>query len=222
MLAMMFSSYLYLNSRRRLGCACTFTAVAEQCIGEISSFLINFLICFCIFWVIVKLAIISSTIALLLFTTTATGFWSVWNYKITYVILIMMTQLPYLSSTSLTELKCTTYLFFTTIVSMLIILSTKTYIQGAMSLSPSQNTLANVTLETYTDSFNMTVASFGFVLQLYPVYASMQKKERPRFGLAVNLALALCFFVYLALALTSIMFFGADQVQANIFDNFKT
>jgi hypothetical protein len=128
MLAMMFSSYLYLNARRRLRCDCSFTAVAEKCIGEISSFLVNFLICFCIFWVIVKLAIISTTIAMTLFATTATGIWSMWNYKITYVIIIMLTQLPYLASTSLTELKCTTYLFFTTIVSMLIILSTKTYI----------------------------------------------------------------------------------------------
>jgi amino acid permease len=68
----------------------------------------------------------------------------------------------------------------------------------------------------------MTVASFGFVLQLYPVYASMRKKDRSRFALSVNLALAMCFFVYLALAFTSIMFFGADQVQANIFDNFKS
>lgn len=77
---------------------------------------------------IVKLAIISTTIAMTLFATTATGIWSMWNYKITYVVIIMLTQLPYLASTSLTELKCTTYLFFTTIVSMLIILSTKTYI----------------------------------------------------------------------------------------------
>ena len=110
--------------------------MAENCIGELSSLIVNGLICFCIFWVIVKLGIIASSVALLLFSTTGA---SIWSWKITYVILISLAQLPYLSSTSMLELKCTTYLFFTTIISLLSILSTKIYFNGAQSLTPDQS-----------------------------------------------------------------------------------
>lgn len=68
----------------------------------------------------------------------------------------------------------------------------------------------------------MTVASFGFVLQLYPVFASMKKNLQPKFSYSVNLALAMCFAVYFSLTLTSVLFFGPDNIQPNVFDNFKS
>jgi len=64
---MVFSVNLYLQARNRLQCQPTFTAVAQMCIGDVSSLLINGIIVFCIFGVLTLYVILFSTIGLSLF-----------------------------------------------------------------------------------------------------------------------------------------------------------
>lgn len=67
MAVMVFSASLYLDAKQRLKCPSTFTAVAQECIGNISSFLVNFIIAFCIFGVITLYSILFSRMSMTLF-----------------------------------------------------------------------------------------------------------------------------------------------------------
>jgi len=76
-------------------------------------------------------------------------------------------------------------------------------------------------LENYVDALNISVASFGFVLTLFPVYSSMKKAKRRLFRVSLVLALTIVFVLYLALSFSSILYFGALNVKPSIFENFS-
>lgn len=64
MLVMLYSASLYLTSKKRLKCQSAFTVVAQQCIGDLSSLLINGIIVFCIFGVLILYFILFARITL--------------------------------------------------------------------------------------------------------------------------------------------------------------
>jgi hypothetical protein len=70
------------------------------------------------------------------------------------------------------------------------------------------------------DSFNIVFSSYGFVLNLFPVYSSMRKDCRASFNISVYLALGFVFITYLVLTLLSTTYFGAADVSPSLFDNF--
>lgn len=117
MLAMLFSASLYLEAYQRLGCESTFTAVAQQCIGNYSSLLVNGIIAFCILGVLTIYFILFSTILLSLFAGQNIGSW--WDKKSTYVILLSVVMLSQLANKNMHEIKCVTYLLFIGVMSML-------------------------------------------------------------------------------------------------------
>jgi amino acid permease len=55
---MVYSSFLYLETKKMLRCESSFTAVAQKCIGDVSSLLVNSLIAFCIWGVLTLFAIL--------------------------------------------------------------------------------------------------------------------------------------------------------------------
>ena len=68
MACMLFSCKLYLETRQRLRCKSSFADIASQCVGDISSLGINFLLAFCIFGILNLYMILFSSIALALFS----------------------------------------------------------------------------------------------------------------------------------------------------------
>jgi amino acid permease len=176
---MYFSAYLYLETKKRLMCESSFTAVAKKCIGDVSSLLVNSLIAFCIWGVLSLFAILFAQISLALFgPLSKTG--SIWDTKSTYVVILCLLQVPQVFRKSMHEIKIATYLLFTSLICMLVIMQIKIYNEGTYT-SRNQDGITihkSVTLESYVDSLNISVASFGFVLTLFPVYTSMKKAKR--------------------------------------------
>ena len=88
--------------------------------------------------------------------------------------------MPQVFRKSMHEIKIATYLLFTSLVCMMVIMQAKIYTEGTYK-SRTQKTITSdkpVTLENYVDALNISVASFGFVLTLFPVYSSMKKAKR--------------------------------------------
>jgi len=82
-------------------------------------------------------------------------------------------------------------------------------------------TKKDLVFENYVDSFNIAVASFGFVLTLFPVYSSMRKDSKHKFHISLYLALGMVFVLYLMLTVSAIFYFGEQNVRPSIFDNFS-
>ena len=87
MTSMIISATIYLEARARLRCQPSFTAVAQECIGDLSSLLINGIIVFCIFGVLTLYAILFSTIAIALFADPSKPD-SLLNNKVFYCIVL--------------------------------------------------------------------------------------------------------------------------------------
>ena len=64
------------------------------------------------------------------------------------------------------------------------------------------------------------MASYGFVLVLFPVRNSMKKSERGKITISLTLALSFVFTLYLMLSLAASSYFGTQNIMTNIFDNF--
>lgn len=72
------------------------------------------------------------------------------------------------------------------------------------------------------DSFNISVSSYGFMLNFTPVFDKLKPELRsPSNGrLAVILALMFVGFAYISFGELSIAYFGAVNVEQNVFTNF--
>ena len=131
--------------------------------------------------------------------------------------------MPQIFLKSMHENKTATYLLFLGLVCMLAIMQAKIFQEGTFQSrsSPVAITTKTVSLESYIDALNISIASFGFVLTLFPVYNSMKRAKRREFKVSLLVALALVFSLYLALSVSSILYFGQENVMPSIFDNFS-
>ena len=75
--------------------------------------------------------------------------------------------------------------------------------------------------ENVVDSVNIAVASQGFVIALFPIYASMATKARPRVMTSVTAALFFTCTMYTYLSCVSIYYFGQENIKPSIFENIK-
>lgn len=79
-----------------------------------------------------------------------------------------------------------------------------------------------VTVENYVDTLNICVATNGFVLTLFPVYTSMRKSLRSQFKCSLYISMGIIFILYITLTVSAITYFGKDQLQASLIDDFST
>ena len=86
----------------------------------------NGIIAFCIFGVVTLYSILFATISMTLFSSVDNPD-SIWNSKMTYVILLTLAQLPHVNRKNMHEMKLGSYLLFTGIISLLLILQVKLY-----------------------------------------------------------------------------------------------
>lgn len=221
---MLFTCSLYLETRRRLRCESSFTAVAQACLGPKASLLINFLLTFCIFGVMNLYMILFSRVVIALFGDP-TNPSSILNYKPFYLVLLCIIQLPIVLKKNIHELKIASYMLFVGVFSLLTLLCVNLYLFGSHETRGTgvvHPTRPAVTTENIVDSLNITVASFGFLLVLFPVRNSMKSTVRHQIGFSLMIALISVFSMYLLLSILSIVYFGRERVQPSLFDNFSS
>lgn len=75
-------------------------------------------------------------------------------------------------------------------------------------------------MEKFIDSINITLTSYGFIINLFPVASQMREQSYKNVMSAVALALCFCFSAYFILAYLAQNLFGSD-IQVSLFDNMK-
>jgi amino acid permease len=75
--------------------------------------------------------------------------------------------------------------------------------------------------EKFIDAINITITSYGFVINLFPIQSQMKDKRQSSVLLAVLLALVFCVFSYSLLTKLAINIYGEQNIQQSIFDNLK-
>ena len=180
--ALFVSVHYYLEAKRIMNCETTFSGLAYACLGSSSGIVLNLLIAIAIFGILTLYMILFSRIAISIFGNDEDegGFF---NSKMFYVIILGLVQLPIITRRRLQELKFTTYALVGGVVFLLLILTTRLIQNGAYVEPAHPNEAVHVEASNETealkfedllDSTNIAVASYGFVINLFPIYCDMQ------------------------------------------------
>ena len=147
--------------------------------GDTSSLLINFLLTFCIFGVMNLYMILFSRLVITLFGDPLQP-GAIWNSKPFYLICLCIVQLPIVLKKNIHELKIASYMLFIGVFALLGLLLINIYTMGTHNQRKMDPIIPdlNPTKENYVDSLNITIASYGFLLVLFPVRNSMKSTVR--------------------------------------------
>lgn len=119
------STNLYLGSRSMLKCGYEFSDIAVRTIGSVSGILLNLLVAVAIFGVLTLYMILFSRIAKSIFGHGLNPSPSEVNFldsKWFYVIILVCIQAPIVIKRRISELKFSTYILFTGVLSLLSLL----------------------------------------------------------------------------------------------------
>lgn len=120
---------------------------------------------------------------------------------------------------SLAELKFQSRILFVGVLTLLAILAIKQFEERA----PGANTIIvkkGFELESVIDAINITLTSYGFIINLFPIASQMKEQTYGNVMSAIFIALSFCFSAYLILALLAQNLFGSN-IQVSLFDNMK-
>lgn len=76
-------------------------------------------------------------------------------------------------------------------------------------------------LSNFIDSVNISITSYGFIINLFPIRQQMSDQSKSSVVLAVSLALAFCFISYVLLTGLAIGIFGEHNIKQSLFDNLE-
>ena len=85
-----------------------------------------------------------------------------------------MVQTPIVVKESLSEIKFTTYVLFSGVIALIIMLITMSVQKSEPQVIISEKT---ATLEETVDSVNIALASYGYVICLFPIMKDMKEKS---------------------------------------------
>jgi amino acid permease len=179
----LISTQLYVSTRNLLGSEYSFSDIAHKSIGRKPGMMLNVLIALALFGVLTLYFILFSRIAISIFgsshlcenedTLDDVGCTSILNQKWFYIAILIAIQTPIVVKESLEEIKFTTYVLFAGVISLVLLLLTmvirKEEVETGMVISEKE-----VTLESTMDSINISVASYGFVICLFPIMKDMK------------------------------------------------
>ena len=235
--AIWISCILYLQTKNILRCQTSFSVLANQCLGPVSTYILNMLLVFAVFGIMALYMILFSEIAISLIASNEPledgqeeHFLS---KKTFYVCTLSLLIAPIIVRKRIQELKLSTYVLFFGVICLALLLTVLLAVNGTYEhrLSTGQiSTTASSSdaveesasfLSSFVDSLNIAVASQGFVIALFPIYSSMVREKRPRFMISVSTGLLFTFSCYTYLSLISINYFGKDNIAQSIFTNIQ-
>jgi len=231
----MASTKLYLDSRYILQSKYSFSDIAEKTIGKVSGILLNLLVAVALFGVLTLYMILFSRIAISVFGSVYKPVCtdapllerpqictdSIWNKKWIYVLILAAIQTPIIIKKRLNELNFTTYVLFVGVILLITMLITKVIQQDTSEMEGGRVFPENqtVSVEALIDSLNIAVASYGFVINLFPIQSGMAKKSD--ITKSVTMSLTFVIFAYTMLGLLSALSFGIVNVKPSIFENLQ-
>jgi len=134
-------------------------------------------------------------------------------YKQFWIILLILVSLPVLLKRKITAMKWNSRLLFVGIGSLLLIFLLKSFDNKN---KPTRN--YNCNIENIVNSINVTITTYGFIINLFPITEGMKDKSSTNVMKAVALALFFCFATYLVLTLCCLQIYGSS-IDINLFQN---
>ena len=232
--AIYVSCVLYLQTRLILRCSTSFGEIANLCLGSISGIILNSLIVFAIYGILALYMILFSEIAISLIGSDESFEDDHFLKGKTFYVCCLCTFItPFIVMKKIKDLKFTTYILIAGVVSLLTLLTVLLIKNGSYEnqveegiiqpeVKPANSEDENVSkFEHVVDSVNIAVASQGFVIALFPIYASMAHSARPKVMTSVTSALFFTCTTYTFLSCISIAYFGQDNIKPSIFENIQ-
>ena len=229
-IAIWISCVLYLETRSILQCNTNFSILANLCLGSISSVILNMLLVFAVFGILALYMILFSEIAISLIGGSYAAD-HILRHKAFYVTALCLLISPIVVRKKIQELKFSTYVLFFGVLSLVVLLTVLLGVNGTYETRLDEGTIDLVpeskhaakqgSFEGVIDSLNIAVASQGFVIALFPIYASMARPARPQVMKSVTIALLFTMSTYTYLSFISISYFGQENVEPSIFNNIK-
>ena len=130
--------------------------------------------------------------------------------------------MPIVLRKRLQELKFTSYVLFAGVIFLLTLLAVKLKTDGSYQhrvvgpvVEETSVTTADesgITFEKLIDSCNIAIASYGFILGLFPVRNDMKASAKPKLMVSVTMALMFTVSTYFFLSVMAAAYFGAANV----------
>lgn len=220
---LMFTAHLYLSAKDMYDVP-SFSELCYMCFGRSSVYLINLLIAFVIFGILILYMILFSKISISLLPQglskdplSQNWLEYIAQQKATYIFIVCVLSIQTMLKKSLAELKFQSRILFVGVLTLLFILSIKQFEDRAVVVITEKKTFE---LENFIDSINITLTSYGFIINLFPIASQMKAQTYGNVMSAVFLALCFCFSAYLILSLLAQNLFG-DKIEVSLFDNMK-
>lgn len=140
------------------------------------------------------------------------------HHKATYIAIVVIISIKTMLKKSLTEMKFQSKILFIGVITLLLILFIKQFESHPEPTKKSNN--SGIELESFIDSINITLTSYGFIINLFPVASQMRDQSYGNVMKAVWLALLFCLSAYVILSVLAQNLFGSS-IAVSLFDNMK-
>ena len=208
---------LYLQARDQLQLD-SLSDIAYACMGRSSVIILNILLTLCIIGVITLYMILFANICISLAVSDPYST-SIFAQKTTYVLLLSAVMIPVFVQKKITDLKLATYLLFAGVISLLLVFVFNLISKGPVVDTPWESGKV-VTAEGVMDSANITVTSYGFIINFFPIYATLREKTNRNGFISAGMALAFGITAYTIFASLAILSYGYN-IDPSIFENIK-
>mmetsp|Transcript_3880 Transcript_3880/g.2608 ORF Transcript_3880/g.2608 Transcript_3880/m.2608 type:complete len:229 (+) Transcript_3880:624-1310(+) len=186
--------------------------------GRSSVILLNVLLALCILGVITLYMILFANICISLAVTNPAST-SILSSKAMYVLLLCGFMVPIFVKKRITDLKAATYLLFAGVISLLAVFVFRLIATGPVVSTPWESGKV-VTAESVMDSANITITSYGFIINFFPIYATLKERTNRNGFISAGMALLFGITAYTIFASLAILSYGYD-IDPSIFENIK-
>jgi len=128
-------------------------------------------------------------------------------------------MIPVFIKKKITDLKAATYLLFAGVIALLLVFVFRLISMGPVVSTPWESGKA-VTAEAVMDSANITVTSYGFIINFFPIYATLREKTNRNGFISAGMALGFGITAYTLFASLAILSYGYN-IDPSIFENIK-
>lgn len=219
---LMFTAHFYVASKDMYDVQ-SFSELCYISFGKKSIYVINILIAFVIGGFLILYMILFSKIAVSLVPDAIVGAqqdWLEWAFhqREFYVLMVTVLTLKTMLMKSMTQLKIQSRILFIGVVTLLVFLIIKNVQQEGESKVNTRS--PEFSYEKWMDSINITLTSYGFIINLFPIAQQMREQNYENVMKAVGIALIFCFSAYLTLSILAQNIYG-NNIEINLFDNMK-
>ncbi len=202
--------------------------MAFVCLGRPSVFVINFIIVagttlgiimYILFFTKISTSLmIDLMVAIGSNKNDPTVWFIIFTSKIFYCVLLFIILLKFTLKKQVKELKLTSIILFVGVISLVVIFIVKVLFKNSLDHGSVDQTSAVYTKGSVIDSVSIIVSAYGFILNFFPVYVSIEGRNNKKALQSTSMALLFCLLIYVSFSYLAVETYGTN-LNPNIFMN---